>query len=100
MIHYPFPNKENSMQDLRGDYVFSKIEPDKVEEIFEDAWSVGLRAAKDFLQKYGDAPLRMQQFLREQRQQQQQQQILTEQVTHARGGHHETRTHFCRAWCL
>ena len=59
MIHYPFPSKENSMQDLVNDYVYSKIEPGKVEEIFEDAWSVGLRTAESFLQEHGDAPLRM-----------------------------------------
>lgn len=62
----PFPNKENSMQDLLNDYVYPKIESNKVDEIFEDAWSVGLRTAKDFLQKHGDAPMRMQDFLREQ----------------------------------
>lgn len=66
MIHYPFPSKENSMQDLVNDYVYSKIEPGKVEEIFEDAWSVGLRTAESFLQEHGDAPLRMQAFLKEQ----------------------------------
>lgn len=66
MIHYPFPSKENSMQDLVNDYVYSKIEPGKVEEIFEDAWSVGLRTVESFLQEHGDAPLRMQAFLREQ----------------------------------
>ena len=66
MIHYPFPSKENSMQDLVNDYVYSKIEPGKGEEIFEDAWSVGLRTAESFLQEHGDAPLRMQAFLKEQ----------------------------------
>ena len=45
MIHNPFPSKENSMQDLVNDYVYSKIEPGKVEEIFEDACSVGMRTA-------------------------------------------------------
>lgn len=54
------------MQDLVNDYVYSKIEPGKVEEIFEDAWSVGLRTAESFLQEHGDAPLRMQAFLKEQ----------------------------------
>ena len=66
MIHYPFPSKENSMQDLVNDYAYSKIEPGKVEEIFEDAWSVGLRTAESFLQEHDDAPLRMQAFLKEQ----------------------------------
>ena len=28
MIHYPFPNKENSMQDLLNDYVYPKVEPE------------------------------------------------------------------------
>ena len=37
MIHYPFPSKENSMQDLVNDYVYSKIEPGKVEEIFDNS---------------------------------------------------------------
>lgn len=66
MMKYPFPNKENSMQDLINDYVYPKIESDKVDEIFEDAWDTGLRAATDFLQKHGDAPMRMQDFLKEQ----------------------------------
>lgn len=48
MLHYPFPNKENSMQDLLRDYVYPKIEPEKVDEIFEDAWSVGQTAARNF----------------------------------------------------
>ena len=66
MLHYPFPNKENSMQDLLRDYVYPKIEPEKVDEIFEDAWSVGQTAARNFLREHGDAPLRMRRFLLEQ----------------------------------
>lgn len=66
MMKYPFPNKENSMQDLKSDYMFPKIEPEKVDEIFEDAWEVGLQAAKDFLRKHADAPIRMLEFLDEQ----------------------------------
>ena len=66
MMKYPFPNKENSMQDLKNDYVFPKIEPNKVDVVFEDAWAVGLQAAKTFLQEHADAPLRMQAFLKEQ----------------------------------
>lgn len=49
MKHYPFPNKENSMQELREDYVFSKIEPNEVERIFEEAWAVGEEQARRFL---------------------------------------------------
>lgn len=53
MMKYPFPNKENSMQDLKNDYMFPKIAPEKVDEVFEDAWAVGLQAAKDFLREQG-----------------------------------------------
>ncbi len=48
MKPFPFPDKENSMEELRQDYVFSKIEPDRVEEIFEDAWAIGEEQACRF----------------------------------------------------
>ncbi|MDE7013672.1 MAG: hypothetical protein K2P19_03225, partial [Kineothrix sp.] len=52
MKPFPFPDKENSMEELRQDYVFSKIEPDRVEEIFEDAWAIGEEQACRFLERY------------------------------------------------
>lgn len=52
MKPFPFPDKENSMEELRQDYVFSKIEPDRVEEIFEDAWAIGEEEACRFLERY------------------------------------------------
>lgn len=51
MKPFPFPNKENSMQDLLKDYVFSKIEPERIDEIFEDAWAVGEEQAHLFLEE-------------------------------------------------
>lgn len=52
MKKFPFPDKENSMQELQRDYVFSKIEKEKIETIFEDAWSVGVEQAQRFLEKH------------------------------------------------
>ena len=52
MKHFPFPNKENSMQELLQDYVFPKIESDRIEDIFEDAWAVGEAQAHKFLEEY------------------------------------------------
>ena len=52
MKKFPFPDKENSMQELRGDYVFYKIEKEQIEIIFEDAWSVGVEQARRFLEKH------------------------------------------------
>ena len=31
MKKFPFPDKENSMQELQGDYVFSKIEKEQID---------------------------------------------------------------------
>lgn len=53
MNRFPFPDKENSMEDLKRDYVFGKIEPGQVEAVFEDAWSVGGAEAKRFIEEYG-----------------------------------------------
>ena len=66
MICCPFPDRENSMKAFQRDYAFPKIAPEQVEAVFDDAWAVGAKAARAFLQEYGDAPLHMQQFLREQ----------------------------------
>ena len=54
------------MQDLKNDYVFSKIEPNEVAAVFEDAWAVGTQTARAFLREHADAPLRMPAFLEEQ----------------------------------
>ncbi len=51
MKPFPFPNKENSMQELLQDYVFPKIDSDCAEKIFEDAWAVGEEQAHQFLQE-------------------------------------------------
>jgi len=52
MKKFPFPDKENSMQDLLQDYVFPKIDPDKVNEIFEAAWRAGEEQAHLFLAEH------------------------------------------------
>ena len=52
MKPFPFPDKENSMEELKQDYVFPKIEPERVDEIFEDAWAVGEEQARRFLEKH------------------------------------------------
>ena len=49
MREFPFPDRENSLQELLGDYVFPKIQKDKIQEIFADAWNVGEEAAREFL---------------------------------------------------
>lgn len=51
MKEYPFPNKEDSYQELLLDYVFPKIDPGQVEAIFEDAWTVGEEQGKFFLKE-------------------------------------------------
>ena len=40
MNRFPFPDRENSMQELLSDYVFPKIEKDKIQEMFDTAWSI------------------------------------------------------------
>ncbi|MBS6643425.1 MAG: hypothetical protein KH366_07580 [Clostridiaceae bacterium] len=52
MKEFPFPDKENSMNDLRQDYVFPKIEKERVDEIFMDAWNVGETQARLFLETH------------------------------------------------
>lgn len=52
MRKFPFPDKENSMEDLKNDYVFDKIEKDKVDEIFKAAWLVGEREAELFIREH------------------------------------------------
>jgi hypothetical protein len=47
--HFPFPDKESSMLELERDYCFHKIDKDKVNAVFEDAWKVGEDAAEKFL---------------------------------------------------
>lgn len=60
MNEYPFPDKENSLSVFRSDYVFPKINKEKAEEIFEDAWNTGEEQARSFLEKNGgDEPLQM-----------------------------------------
>lgn len=63
---FPFPNKEDSIQELYRDVVFKKIESDKVQEIFEDAWSVGDREGELFLERDPDAAHDMLTFLKKQ----------------------------------
>ena len=53
MKQFPFPDKENSMQILQTDYVRKKIPPEKIREIFDDAWTVGEEQAQEFLKQYG-----------------------------------------------
>lgn len=52
MKRFPFPDKESSMEDLKNDYVFEKIEKDRVDEVFLEAWSVGEREAARFIEEY------------------------------------------------
>lgn len=60
MNEYPFPDKKNSLSIFYSDYVFPKIDKEKVEAIFEDAWNTGEEQARLFLQRYGgDEPLQM-----------------------------------------
>ncbi len=66
MNPFPFPDKENSMQILLDDPVIAKIDPDEIEGIFEDAWTMGRNAAEEFLREYPEAPEHMEDFLREQ----------------------------------
>ena len=52
MNRFPFPNKENSLACLEHDYVYNKIEKDRIPEIFEEAWKIGERAAEEFLKGF------------------------------------------------
>ena len=54
MKEFPFPNRENSMQDLLQDYVFPKIEANRVNEIFDDAWTLGEMQGELFLKEHKD----------------------------------------------
>ena len=53
MNRFPFPDRENSMQELLSDYVFPKIEKDKIQEMFDTAWSIGEQAADAFIGQWG-----------------------------------------------
>ena len=64
MNRFPFPDRENSMQELLSDYVFPKIEKDKIQEMFDTAWSIGEQAADVFIGQWGqEAPLSMREVL-------------------------------------
>ena len=65
MKEFPFPDKENSLDVLKRDYVFDKIEKDQIPVMFEDAWSTGEQQAKVFLEENGNGKLDMQRILRE-----------------------------------
>lgn len=41
------------MQELLSDYVFPKIEKDKIQEMFDTAWSIGEQAADAFIGQWG-----------------------------------------------
>ena len=64
MNRFPFPDRENSMQELLSDYVFPKIEKNKIQEMFDTAWSIGEQAADVFIGQWGqEAPLSMREVL-------------------------------------
>ncbi len=49
---FPFPDKESSMDILKNDPCYEKIPPDRVVEVFEDAWRIGSEEAQAFISEH------------------------------------------------
>lgn len=62
---FPFPDKESSRNILRNDPCYRKIPEDRVESVFEDAWTTGTEEARKFISEYcPDSDFDMTQILR------------------------------------
>lgn len=49
---FPFPDKESSMQILKNDPCYGKIPEERVDAVFDDAWSVGIEEAGKFIRTH------------------------------------------------
>lgn len=63
---FPFPDRAASRAELEGDPVYFKIDAERVDTVFEDAWNLGAGEARKFLARHtADGKLDMVAVLRE-----------------------------------
>ncbi len=51
-IMFPFPDKESSVEILKRDACYGKIPPERVGDVFEDAWQTGQEEARKFVNNF------------------------------------------------
>lgn len=49
---FPFPGKESSLEILKKDACYGKIPPERVGDVFEDAWQTGVEEARKFVSSF------------------------------------------------